>query len=152
MGKNRSSILEWLTTAPYAPGDDCVEYPFSDANRYGVVSIGGTSMTPARAVLVLEGGPPAAGHEARHLCGNPRCARRSHLRWGTHSENEMDKATHGTAGRARGTLNGRSVLTEDQVREIRERANEGIKPLAREFGLSPTATRRVVRGETWTHL
>jgi len=46
-------------------------------------------------------------------------------------------------------------LTELQVNNIRKLWNIGhrnIKVLARNNGVSPTNIRKIVRGETWTHL
>lgn len=41
-------------------------------------------------------GPRPDRHEARHLNGNPADARLANLRWGTKSENTLDRVRHGT--------------------------------------------------------
>lgn len=49
-----------------------------------------------RLVLAAFVGPPPEGMEARHLDGNPQHNALSNLRWGTASENNRDRVTHGT--------------------------------------------------------
>jgi hypothetical protein len=57
------------------------------------------------------------------------------------------------------TLRGEShpahKLTEEQVNAIRKLwklGHRNIKVLARNNGVSPANIRRIIRGETWTHL
>lgn len=53
---------------------------------------------------------------------------------------------------ASGGAHGRSKLTEVQVARVRSMAGAGIKwtVIAREFGVTPRAVRKVVDGESWT--
>ncbi|MDX3713446.1 HNH endonuclease signature motif containing protein [Streptomyces europaeiscabiei] len=48
-------------------------------------------------------GPRPDGHDVRHLDGNPLNSALSNLSYGTRSENELDKARHGTNPNARKT-------------------------------------------------
>lgn len=48
-------------------------------------------------------GPRPPGQEVRHLDGDPHNNRVSNLRWGTRSQNELDKVRHGTHHNARKT-------------------------------------------------
>lgn len=41
-------------------------------------------------------GPEEDGHEVRHIDGDPGNAELTNLRWGSHSDNELDKSAHGT--------------------------------------------------------
>lgn len=62
-------------------------------------------------VLVAEAflGPRPAGHEVRHLDGDPLNCRVGNLTYGTHSENERDKIRHGTHASCRAEcVNGHS--------------------------------------------
>jgi hypothetical protein len=45
------------------------------------------------------GPPPTDEHEVAHSCGKSSCLNKRHLRWATHSENELDKRMHGTDNR-----------------------------------------------------
>jgi hypothetical protein len=101
--------------------------------------------------LVLEAvvGPCPEGMEARHLNGNRHDNRSTNLTWGTKSQNECDKAKHGTA--PRGTHNGMAKLTWRQVREIRALSRTGTiqRRIAAQFGVSLMTVNRVIRGESW---
>jgi len=54
----------------------------------------------------------------------------------------------------RGEENGMSLLTEEQVREIRSRTSEGERQidLAEEYGVAKQTVNAVVRGHTWLHV
>lgn len=55
--------------------------------------------------LVLEAfvGPCPPGKECRHMDGNPKNSRVENLKWGTKSENALDRTIHGTDPQARRT-------------------------------------------------
>lgn len=54
---------------------------------------------------------------------------------------------------ARGEDHGRAKLTEDKVATIRALAGEtSVSELARMFGVSRTAVRKIIRGRTWTEV
>lgn len=55
---------------------------------------------------------------------------------------------------AYGSRNGASVLTEDDVRRLREQAASGVlqKNLAREYGIAPATVSRIVTRKIWSHL
>ena len=55
----------------------------------------------------------------------------------------------------RGESHPQHKLTEDQVRSIRKLwavGHRNIRVLARNNGVSPANIRRIVKGETWTHI
>ena len=99
--------------------------------------------------------PP--GKEVRHLCGRGHlgCVTASHLRYGTHAENGLDTIRHGARkGKHRGTEHRDNKLTEDQVRDIRQRyrAGESPKLLDGEFGLSKGAAVHIGKARKWAWL
>lgn len=115
----------------------------------------GTSKLRKVAQLVLEAfvGPrPTDGHQACHGDGNKFNNALSNLRWGTPSENNMDKALHGTL--ARGEKNGGGgKLTEEQVKQIKVRVlAETQVDLAREFGVSRGLISHIKNGRAWRHV
>lgn len=107
---------------------------------------------------------PSPAHQMRHLDGNPLNNHADNLAWGTVQENADDRIRHGTTAtglrngaytrpdrrpvRAR---NGRAVLTEEQVGEIRSRlaGAESRSALARAFGVRWNVVDRIARGLTW---
>lgn len=95
-------------------------------------------------------GPRPAGHEVCHLNGIQDDDRPENLAYGTPRENAQQRAAHGTT--ARGEICGPSKLTEDAVREIRRVGNGHSDKLAKKFGVSTSAVRRVLQGNTWAHV
>lgn len=101
----------------------------------------------------FHGPKPFPGAQVRHRDGNSLNNAASNLTWGTSAENHADKRDHGTL--PVGERHGRAKLTEQQVREIRERyAAGGVsqRELAAEYGVGRLAVSRVVRRTVWTHI
>ena len=107
--------------------------------------------------LVLEAfvGPCPDGMECRHNTDpNPSNNNLDNLRWGTHSENERDKAVHGT--HRKGERHPISKLTADLVADIRRRhaAGERQMDLALAFGVHRITIHGIVRHPErhWPHV
>jgi hypothetical protein len=92
------------------------------------------------------------GMLARHLNGNPSDNRKENLQWGTAKENSDDMLRHGT--RMQGESHRRSILTEDQVYEIRKtKSNAKDDALAAvKYGVSIWTIRAIKQGRLWKHL
>jgi hypothetical protein len=109
-------------------------------------------------VMVCEafhGARPFPGAQVRHLDGNKLNNRADNLKWGTAAENAADRSKHGDRGRVRGEQNGRSKLTEQQVKAIRDRyAKETVshRSLAAEYQVSPGVIYALLNRLTWKHL
>jgi hypothetical protein len=91
--------------------------------------------------------------EVRHLDGNKLNNSPSNLAWGTHAENEADKIQHGTS--SQGETNPSAKLTEQQVREIRERhavSGGSFAALARDYGVTGRQIGQIVRRKQWKHI
>lgn len=74
------------------------------------------------------------------------------LYWGTPADNSADTIRHGRS--LKGVKNASAVLSEAQVRAIREKHAAGVakKALAREYGVSDAAIRFAVTRYTWGHV
>jgi len=87
------------------------------------------------------------------MCWNPH-----HLRLGTQFDNNQDRVKQGREGNRKGEINGRAVLTEEQVRFIRSNysrnSRDGLNQntLAKMFGVDQGTISGVILGKTWTHL
>lgn len=108
-----------------------------------------------------------------HTCDNPPCVRPDHLYLGTVIENNRDRVERGRGAtgdksgrrlhperwtletRPRGSRHGRSLLTEDQVREIRlmaDRVDVSHETIAEMYGVSRPTISLIVNRKTWAHI
>ena len=96
---------------------------------------------------------PLAKETVNHKNGVKSDNRAVNLEWATNSENIRHATLNGL--RSKGEDRPRSVLTEYQVREIREKYRKGShthRSLAKEYGVkSPTIT-NIINRKTWKHI
>lgn len=88
----------------------------------------------------------------RHLCGNKRCVRLTHLAAGTQKENMADAVSHGTIRRGESAPNVK--LSEADVIEIRRRrrAGELLTSIAGDYGISFQTVHDIDRRRRWRHV
>lgn len=107
----------------------------------------------ARLVLFAFMGPPPKGKPcALHFDDDPNNNDLSNLRWGSRADNVADQIRNGN--NARGEANGHAKLTCKQVKLIRVRykprcAKNGLRPMAREFGVAVATMQDVLSHRTW---
>lgn len=87
-----------------------------------------------------------------HTCDFPPCVRPDHLFDGTQQDNADDMVRKGRS--RKGVMHRNARLTEEQVREIRQRYMQGETQarLGQEFGLSHGSIGSIVRRENWVHV
>jgi hypothetical protein len=98
-------------------------------------------------------GPIPDGLGVLHRCDNPPCVNVEHLFLGTQADNVADMVAKGRI--QRGTQRRDAKLTEDIVREIRQRyAAGGVtqKSLAGEFGVLQAKISKIVLRRCWPHV
>jgi len=97
-------------------------------------------------------GPIPNGTCVCHKCDNPSCVNPNHLFLGTHQDNMVDAARK---GRKKGTWNGRAILTDTNVIDIRARYEGGNithKELAAEYCVHPSTISAVINRRNWSHV
>lgn len=87
-----------------------------------------------------------------HRCDNPPCVNPAHLFLGTVLENMRDAATKGRL--ARGPNNAMARLSEDDVRNILVRLEQGEyqDSIGADFGVTGSTIGRIARRECWGHI
>lgn len=100
----------------------------------------------------FHGPKPSPKAQCRHGDGDKNNNTEGNLCWGTRSENEQDKARHGTSNA--GSRHGMSKLTEAQAQDIKSRLSKGEKQahLARQFGVTKSCIWSIAAGKSWSHV
>lgn len=132
--------------------DEC--WPWRGARNpsgYGLFR-GGTEQLAHRVAWVLSNDTAVpVGKSILHSCNNRGCCNPAHLRAGTQAENMADASAAGTVARP-GERNGRSVITAEQVREIRRLYDAGAgspRVIAKHLGVSVHSVRKVAYRRGW---
>jgi hypothetical protein len=89
----------------------------------------------------------------RHTCDNRICVNPMHLLIGTQADNmkDMDDRGRRRPGINKGVTNGRSVLTEEAVRKIRQsEAND--TQTAKVYGVTKAMIGRIRARKAWSHV
>jgi len=115
-----------------------------------------------RFIMLIMGYNIPKGYVVCHHCDNPSCVNPEHLFIGTPADNNLDKLLKGRAKAPKGEKQANASLTDQQAREIKQRAvvgwrrgyNNGsnISELAKEYGIPRELVRRIARGELYKHV
>jgi hypothetical protein len=129
----------------------CILWPYHrDRLGYGFATVNGVQGKASNLMCRLAHGEPyLIWRHAAHSCDNPSCVNPNHLRWATHAENMADKERNGTV--ARGENNGRTWLTENDVRAIRA-APPCYKPLMEKYRLTRDGISKIRSRQRWAHV
>lgn len=91
-----------------------------------------------------------------HSCDRPPCCNPAHLWLGTNRDNINDLVAKGlfVVPDRSGEKNGRAILTETNIREIRTLITNGMHntTIADRFGVTHSMISRIRLGKSWKHL
>ena len=147
-------IERFNSYVPVAEKHECWNWQGYVANGgYGRMKVCGKTLTASRLAFILHNNVMIGrDNHVRHLCDNPQCVNPDHLAIGTHADNMADKRGKHSDPRP-GEKNGRAVLTEQQVREIRRlRGYETQRQIAESFGVSRSLVSMIQTRKKWRHL
>jgi hypothetical protein len=136
-------------------GTDC--WHFTGAilkNGYGQFGINYKMVYAHRFAYELHKDPIPEGMIVMHSCDNRKCVNIDHLSLGTQLDNMRDMVKKNRGNKAKGSLSGKSKLTEDQILLIKNKLNLGETQIniAKEFQVRQTTISRIKRGEIWSHV
>lgn len=157
----------WNHVDPSLGPDVCWPYMGSrDKDGYGLAKDNRT-VRAHRLALRLAGVEVPRGVMVLHSCDNPPCCNPAHLRLGNARTNAADMVSRGRAATGlrnaaythperirRGSDNGWSRLTEDQVAVIKRRIAWGDTngDIARDYGVTNGTIWFIAKGRNWTHV
>lgn len=95
-------LKKWIESNADYSGEDCLIWPFStrpDGRAISILADGKRHIAHRYMCILKNGPPPSPNHQAAHSCGNGHlaCINPHHLRWATNTENQADRAIHGTS-------------------------------------------------------
>ena len=139
---------------------ECVEHNQKGGPKgYGNTTLNGRKIPLHRKVYCESVGltpDSIQGLVVRHKCDNPRCINPEHLELGTVKDNVHDCITRGRARRgvSKGEANGCSVLTRQQVQDIRREyrrysRTHGTTQLAKQYGVSFQNIHQIISNKSW---
>lgn len=105
-----------------------------------------------RAIWEYYNGSISDGLIIRHKCDNSRCCNINHLEIGTHKDNSQDMKDRNR--QARGSKNPGAILSEGQVKNIRQLLYMGhsLSSIGRYYKVSPTSIMNIRNRKTWNHI
>jgi len=135
-------------------GDDsqCWEWiGRKNPDGYGRFDFQNTCGSAHRYMWELHNGVIPDGLVVCHKCDNPPCVNPSHLFLGTVQDNVADRDQKGRTARHRGADNGRAVLDETGVREIKNlrRLGHTYKDISSTMGVSVGCVSHILNGRHW---
>lgn len=134
----------------YIQSEGCWEWT-GKLNAYGYGKFGEKS-SASRLQYIHYYGPIPEKKQVCHTCDNRKCVNPNHLFLGTIAENLKDMTIKGR--RAKGSKIGTSILTEEDIINIRKKRLDGMKykDLAKIFMTCWRNLRAICKNEVWKHV
>ena len=132
----------------------CWEYTKITKQRYGYICFKGKHDSAHRFSYIVHHGAIPYNMIICHKCDNPPCVNPDHLFLGTHKENMQDMINKKRQNIVRGERQGKSILNENKVIEIRKllSAGETCTVIAKKFNVGRGAIRGIETNATWKHV
>ena len=125
-----------------------------DKNGYGKFTVLGITHRAHRIAFMLCVDDIPDGASVLHSCDNPSCINPNHLFLGTHQNNVDDMMAKRRNIPPRGSMQGQSKLTEDDVREIRKLLDQGLsyRDIAARYNVTNGNIYLIKHNRRWSHL
>ncbi|HNZ67149.1 MAG TPA: HNH endonuclease signature motif containing protein [Planctomycetota bacterium] len=136
--------------------DECWEWTAcKNKYNYGQFQINYKMYLSHRISWILENGDIPENYCICHSCDNPLCCNPNHLFLGTHKDNIADRDKKGRQAIRNGIKNGRHILTEKEVLEIRQKYipyKYSQQKLADEYGVCNQLVSCIINNKIWKHI
>ncbi len=146
----------------YIPVTNCGCWIWTDAPDkygYGRLQIGGKAVKAHRISYEIHKGDLDKNKLVCHTCDMPICVNPDHLYLGTNQDNMDDMVRRNRSVPAYnphpGELNGRAVLTHDDVVDILYKyyyLGENSGKLSEKYPVTTSGIQSILRGKTWKHV
>jgi hypothetical protein len=154
--KKKTAVNRFLEKVDYNFNENgCLEWIGSLTDKaYGLFSYNGKTVKAHRFSYELFYEKIPEGMVVMHSCDNPKCVNPNHLSLGTQEDNIRDMINKNRDNKAKGSAVGNSKLTEDQVKEIKNKINSGMKQrdIAKEYKVAPNTISNIKNGISWAHM
>lgn len=131
----------------------CMEWQnATDGHNYGQIRINSKNQLVHRLVCELIYGKPLTKLNALHSCDNSLCINPDHLRWGSQSENMLEKVAKNRHHDTSGENSSHAKLTWVKVAEIRALYGTGEythRSLAALFNVTHAVIGKIIRNQGW---
>lgn len=103
--------------------------------------------------LAFKGARPKE-HTCNHEDGDKTNNRTSNLKYRTPSYQLLHAMSLGLCKPPRGSANGKSILKDSSIREMRELRKQGLlhSEIAKKFGVASSTIRNILTGRRWRHI
>ena len=118
---------------------------------YGLFSKNGSSALAHRVSWWIHYGEIPKRKLVLHKCDNPPCVNPNHLFIGTPKDNAIDRAKKGRSNHPIGGRNGREILSESDVKAMRQ-SNLSCYKLADIYLISKSTAHAAISRKTWSHI
>lgn len=147
------TIKERLEAKTFYSPDGCHYFIGATNNQgYGNIAYKGRSERASRISYLINKGNPGKFH-VLHTCDNPCCINPDHLFLGTDLDNSIDKIKKGRAKALKGTSHPLSILTDEQVLEIRTLyGTDTARAIGKRYGVSKSCIEGIFYKTNWRHL
>ncbi|MBV9331754.1 MAG: HNH endonuclease [Alphaproteobacteria bacterium] len=147
-GVSPAALKKLYSNAQRDEASGCLVWQRSKSKHgYGQTSYGGLRYLAHRLVWIAHHGPPQKDMVVCHACDNPSCIEIEHLFLGARKDNFDDM-------RAKGRMRHRSILSDEDVRQIRKRAaaGESVAQIARDYPVKYEQVLKIKNGHVWKRL
>lgn len=154
---NKKEIHDLLYNNIFIADNNCWEWQGITRNNYGEIDYKGKRFKTHRFSYMLKNNNFNIPSKIKicHICDNPKCINPDHLFSGTQKDNIYDMENKNRSVHLKGSKNGNSKVTEDQVIKIRNEYSTkkfSQRELGEKYGLSSSMVGEIIRGNFWKHI